>query len=152
MSEIIKILLFADSHLGFDLPRQPRIERRRRGEDLFKNYLDVLKFARTQKVDLVVHGGDLFHHSKVSRAIIERAYRPLYEIACRRIPVYLVPGNHERSRLPGHLYLSHDNIHVFDRPVTYVQQIGGMKISLSGFPFMRSVRDKFPSPHQSNPI
>jgi len=145
MTEPIKILFFADSHLGFDLPHRPRIERRRRGEDLFKNYLQVLKVARQQKVDLILHGGDLFHHSRVSPAIIERAYRPLYEIACAGIPVYLVPGNHERSQLPGHLYLSHENIQVFDRPVTYTQQIGGKRISLSGFPFARKAREKFPS-------
>ena len=143
MSESVKILFFADSHLGFDLPSQPRIERRRRGEDLFNNYLQILKFAKWEKVDLIVHGGDLFHHSKVSPAIIERAYRPLYELACAGFPVYLVPGNHERSCLPGHLYLTHENIQVFDRPGTYTQDIGGIRISLSGFPFARKAREKF---------
>lgn len=145
MSELIKILFFADSHLGFDLPSQPRIERRRRGEDLFKNYLQIIKMAKWKKVDLVLHGGDLFHHSKVSPAIIERAYRPLYELACAGIPVYLVPGNHERSRLPGHLYLSHESINIFDRPATYMQRIRGRRITLSGFPFARKVRENFGS-------
>jgi len=145
MDKPIKILFLADSHLGFDLPRQPRIERRRRGEDLFKNYLQILKFARLQKVDLIVHGGDIFHHPRVSPAVIEKAYRPLYELACSGIPVYLVPGNHERSRLPSHLYLSHENIHVFDRPITYTQKVGDIEVSMSGFPFARKVRDKFPS-------
>jgi DNA repair exonuclease SbcCD nuclease subunit len=139
-----KILFFADSHLGFDLPRQPRIERRRRGEDLIQNYQHVIKFALRKKVDMIVHGGDLFHHSRVSPAVIERAYRPLFEAACNGIHVYLVPGNHERSRLPGHLYLSHEKIHVFDRPATFIQLVGGKRIALSGFPFNRKVRDKFP--------
>lgn len=145
MSESIRILFFGDSHLGFDLPNQPRIERRRRGEDLFKNYHQIIKFAKWEKADLILHGGDLFHHSRVSPAIIERAYRPLYELACSGIPVYLVPGNHERSRLPEHLYLSHNNIHIFDRPITYSHQAGGIKLSLSGFPFTRKVREKFPT-------
>jgi DNA repair exonuclease SbcCD nuclease subunit len=145
MAETIRILFFGDTHLGFDLPQKPRIERRRRGEDLFKNYLQVLKIARRQGVDLIVHGGDLFHDRKVSPAIVERAYRPLYEVACAGIPVYLVPGNHDRSSLPGHLYLSHENIYVFDRPVTYIQLLRGKRISLSGFPFVRKVRDRFPS-------
>lgn len=144
MPATIKILFFADSHLGFDLPRHPRIERRRRGEDIFKNYLLGIKFAKKEKVDLIVHGGDLFHHSRVSPVIVERAFQPLYEVACAGIPVYLVPGNHERSRLPGHLYLSHENIHIFDRPTTYTQLVGGKKISLSGFPFARKVRERFP--------
>ena len=141
----IKILFFADSHLGYDLPHRPRIERRRRGEDLFKNYLQVLRFARQKKVDLVIHGGDLFDQPRASPAIIERAYRPLYELACAGIPLYLVPGNHERSHLPEHLYLSHENIRIFDKPATYTQQIGDKTISLSGFPFTRKVRENFPT-------
>jgi DNA repair exonuclease SbcCD nuclease subunit len=107
--------------------------------------MQIVKFARQQKVDLILHGGDLFHHSRVSPATIERAYRPLYDVACAGIPIYLVPGNHERSRLPGHLYLSHENIHIFDRPATYTQLAGGRKISLSGFPFTRAVRERFPT-------
>ena len=130
----INILFFADSHLGYDLPRRPRIERRRRGEDRFKNYLQVIQFARQKKVDMVIYGGDLFDHPRVSPAIIERAYRPLYEIACAGIPVYLVPGNHERSHLPEHLYLSHENIRIFDRPVTYTQQIGDKRSPYPVFP------------------
>jgi len=145
MTNTTKILFFADSHLGFDLPHRPRIVRRRRGEDLFNNYLQVIKFAQRQKVDLIVHGGDLFQHSKVSPAVIERAYRPLYETACAGIPVFLVPGNHERSRLPGHLYLSHEKIHIFDQPATYTLDVKGKRIALSGFPFTRKIRDKFPA-------
>jgi hypothetical protein len=33
---IIRILLMADTHLGFDLPFRPRIKRRRRGDAGFK--------------------------------------------------------------------------------------------------------------------
>lgn len=145
MEKPIKILFLADTHLGFDLPRQPRIERRRRGEDFFSNYLQVLNIARRKKVDLIVHGGDLFHHGRVSPAIVEKAYRPLYEIACDGLPVFLVPGNHERSRLPGHLYLSHENIHIFDHPATSTIQVRDRRIAMSGFPFTRMVRDKFQS-------
>jgi DNA repair exonuclease SbcCD nuclease subunit len=32
---VIKVLLLADTHLGFDLPSRPRSERRRRGPDFF---------------------------------------------------------------------------------------------------------------------
>ena len=36
--DAIRILFLADTHLGFDLPVKPRINRRRRGIDFFKNY------------------------------------------------------------------------------------------------------------------
>jgi hypothetical protein len=35
---LIRVLLMADTHLGFDLPLRPRIKRRRRGPD-FKSQL-----------------------------------------------------------------------------------------------------------------
>jgi len=143
MNEEIKIVLFGDSHLGYDLPVRPRIQRRRRGEDFFSNYQFILDFARRNKVDLVVHGGDLFFRNKVPPPIVDKAYQSLYAIATRGIPVYIVPGNHERSRLPEHLYLAHENIRVFDRPTTYTQQVGGQRIALSGFPFTRGIREKF---------
>ena len=144
MTDTIKILFFGDSHLGYDLPVRPRIQRRRRGEDFFSNYQRILDFARRMKVDLVVHGGDLFFRSQVPSLVLDRAYESLYQVATRGIPVYIVPGNHERSRLPEHLYLAHENIQVFDRPVTYLQQVGKRSIALSGFPFTREVRQKFP--------
>jgi DNA repair exonuclease SbcCD nuclease subunit len=36
--DLIRILLIADTHLGFDLPFRPRIKRRRRGLDFFANF------------------------------------------------------------------------------------------------------------------
>jgi DNA repair exonuclease SbcCD nuclease subunit len=144
MNEEIKIVLFGDSHLGYDLPIHPRIQRRRRGEDFFANYQFILDFARRNKVDLVIHSGDLFYRSKVPSLIVDRAYESLFQVASRGIPIYIVPGNHERSRLPEHLYLAHDNIRVFDRPTTYTQQVGQQRIALSGFPFTREVKREFP--------
>ncbi len=145
MTEQIKILLMADTHLGFDLPVQPRIERRRRGEDFFSNYQFILDFARKQKIDLMVHGGDLFYRSQVPPAIIDQAYEPLFQVAKRGIPIFIVPGNHERSRLPTHLYLAHENIHIFDKPQTYLVQVGDRSIALSGFPFARKAKERFQS-------
>ena len=100
MEKPIKILLFADTHLGFDLPLQPRIERRRRGDDFFANYQLILDFARRKQVDLIVHGGDLFFRSKVPPAIVERAYASLFEIASAGIPIMIVVITPMCSSLP----------------------------------------------------
>ena len=45
MSAGIRILLLADSHIGFDLPTRPRVERRRRGHDFLENYAAALRPA-----------------------------------------------------------------------------------------------------------
>jgi DNA repair exonuclease SbcCD nuclease subunit len=135
--------LIADTHLGFDLPARPRVQRRRRGHDFFANYERALRPALQGKVDLVVHGGDLFFRSKVPPALVETAFRPLVSVAKRGVPVFIVPGNHERSRIPLHLWAAHPNIHIFDQPRTFVHRVGRATITLSGFPFARGVRDVF---------
>ena len=145
MDNTIRILLLADSHLGFDQPLHPRVERRRRGIDFFTNYQRILSTARQEKYDLVVHGGDLFYRSRVPPAIVEQAYQPLLRVASAGIPVLLVPGNHERSRLPQHLWLAHEKVHVFDKPRTFTFSLKGQTLAFSGFPFARDVKEAFPA-------
>lgn len=139
-----RILFLADTHLGFDHPVHPRIKRRRRSDDFFSNYLLALDTARREEVDIVVHGGDVFTHNRIPQAIIVKAFEPLIELADEGIPVYIVPGNHERSRIPQSLFSIHDNIRIFSEPSTYFSTIGGLTISFSGFPYIRrGIRDKF---------
>lgn len=140
----LRVLLVADTHLGFDLPFRPRIERRRRGHDFFANFERALQPAREGAVDLVVHGGDLFYRSKVPAALIEMAMAPMVRLAEQGIPIYVVPGNHERSRIPLHLWAGHANIHIFDRPRTFQYSSAKGTIALSGFPFSRGIRERFP--------
>lgn len=142
--DLIKILFLSDTHLGFDLPRRPRVKRRRRGPDFFANYERALEPAWRGEVDLVVHGGDLLYRSRVPAELVERALHPLKAIADRGIPVYVVPGNHERSRIPFPLLSRHPNLFVFDRPRTFVFERGGFRLALAGFPHSRRARREFP--------
>ena len=108
---MIKALLLADTHLGFDLPSRPRVEKRRRGPDFFANTRLALEPALDGEVDLVVHGGDLLYRSKVPAWLVEQSLEPLLEVADSGTPVILVPGNHERSALPYPLLASHRHLH-----------------------------------------
>lgn len=140
----VKLLLLADTHLGFDLPARPRVERRRRGPDFFANTRCALEPALKGEVDAVVHGGDLLFRSKVSPGLVAAALEPLLEVADRGVPVLLVPGNHERSALPYPLLASHANLHVFDRPRTVGLVIAGLRLAFSGFPCERTgIQAKF---------
>jgi len=145
-----RLLFLADTHLGFDLPFRPRVDRRRRGPDFFANFERALQPALRGEVDLVLHGGDLFYRSKVPPVLIEMAMAPLLRVADRGVPVYIVPGNHERSRLPLHQLTTHEHIHIFDRPRTHVCSLPAGTLALSGFPFSRQVCDRFQAlVHQS---
>ena len=73
VSPPIRILFLADTHLGYDLPFKPRIQRRRRGHDFFANYEVALAPAVRGEVDLVVHGGDLFFRARVPPVLVEMA-------------------------------------------------------------------------------
>jgi DNA repair exonuclease SbcCD nuclease subunit len=120
---IIRILFLADTHLGFDLPFRPRIQRRRRGSEFFANFERALLPAlqgRVDCVDCVVHGGDLLYRSKVPPRLVAMAFEPLKQVADQGIPVYLVPGNHERSAIPYRHLAEHPGIYIFDRPQTYL--------------------------------
>jgi DNA repair exonuclease SbcCD nuclease subunit len=144
MSDRIRILLVADTHLGFDLPVRPRVTRRRRGPDFFERFQDALAPALRGEVDLVVHGGDLLFRSKVRPSLVLAALEPLFAVADAGVPVFIVPGNHERSAIPYALLARRERIHVFDSPRTFRLEIGGLTVALSGFPYVRDgVRDRF---------
>ena len=140
---MIRLLLLADTHLGFDLPERPRVQRRRRGHDFLANYARALAPALQGDVDLVVHAGDVFDRPQVSATVAYQAFEPLRRIAEHGVPVFIVPGNHERSRLPHARFAAHRNIHIFDRPRTVSITVKGGRIALSGFPYeRRDVRSK----------
>ncbi len=137
MSDDIRILLLADSHLGFDLPVHARVERRRRGHDFVANYATALEPALRGEVDLVVHAGDVFDRPSIVPSIAYQAYEPLRRVAERGVPVFIVPGNHERSRLPHARLVAHPLVHVFDGPRTHTVAVRNTRIALSGFPYER---------------
>lgn len=59
-SSSIKILISTDNHLGY-LEKDPI-----RGDDSFRVFEEVLQLAKANQVDMLLLGGDLFHHNKPS--------------------------------------------------------------------------------------
>ena len=141
---MVRILLLADTHLGFDLPVRPRVRRRRRGHDFFANYERALAPALSGQVDLVVHGGDVLHRSRVPTSLVYQAFEPLKRVADAGVPVFVVLGNHERSRVPHARFASHPRIHLFDRPRAFALDVRGVRVRLAGFPYERhGIRERF---------
>lgn len=140
----MRVLFVADTHLGLDWPARPRVVRRRRGDDFFQNFERALEPARTGEVDVVVHGGDLLYRSRVPAWLAEAALAPLKRLAASGVPVLLVPGNHERGRLPYPLLAVHEGLHVFDRPRSVVLEARGVRAAFIGFPYTNGIRHRFP--------
>lgn len=144
MEEKIKIILFSDSHLGFDYPVKPRTVRRRRGGDFFNNHNFVMQYAKDINADLILHGGDFFFRTKIPEKIIAIAYDDLLNHAENQIPIVIVPGNHESSRLPCSLLTQHPMINIFEKAGTFSFEIRGANVNVSGFPYhKKNVRDNF---------
>ncbi len=106
--------------------------------DFFANYHTILNHAMKEKVDAIVHGGDVFFRSKIPRPIIEKTYEPLLPVLESGIDILMVPGNHERSRLPVSPLFHHPRMHIFDRPRTFSINRGGLKVAFGGFPNIRN--------------
>lgn len=142
MENQIKILFLSDTHLGEDYPIRPGSERIRRGEDLFRNFEFVLNEAKRKNVDFVVHGGDLFFRTKVHPVVVDRVYQIILDFANSGIPIIIVPGNHESSRLPASLLLQHPNIYIFKKPEVFI--FPEKNIAFAGFPFIRgNIKEQF---------
>jgi DNA repair exonuclease SbcCD nuclease subunit len=140
----VRVLFVADTHIGFDLPGRPRVARRRRGDDFLQNFDRALEPALRGEVDVVVHGGDLLYRSRVPAWLAETALAPLRRVADSGVPVLLVPGNHERSRIPYPLLAVHEHLHIFDRPRTIAVDARGVRVAFTGFPYTPDIRRRFP--------
>ncbi|GAB4167673.1 MAG: hypothetical protein Kow00108_00200 [Calditrichia bacterium] len=142
---MIRIIFFSDTHLGFDYPIHPRVDKLRRGGDFFDRFLKVLAYAEQTKPHLVIHGGDLFFRSKISPVIRDKAYGIISSFVDRtKIPFIIVPGNHERSNLPESIFLHQPDLYIFRGPVLFDFIINNQKIKILGFPFIRNnVNDVF---------
>lgn len=133
----IRILHTADSHIGAELPIRPRLARPRRGDDFLDSFLRVVHVAREERVDLLIHSGDLFDSPRPSARALMAASLPLKELADEGIAVIIVPGNHERSAIPASLFLAHPGIAIVREPCTLAFEIAGARVAVSAMPCIR---------------
>ncbi|MFW9916883.1 MAG: exonuclease SbcCD subunit D [Candidatus Thorarchaeota archaeon] len=98
----MRILATADTHLGFNAGRTADA-RKIIYNRVFEAFESILKIAYDEKADAVLHAGDLFNRSKPPRAVISRTYNLLENLLDQDIGFIVVPGNHDRSRLPSTL-------------------------------------------------
>jgi double-strand break repair protein MRE11 len=79
--DTLRVMLSTDNHLGY-LESDPV-----RGLDSFAAFEEVLYLAKLHKVDMVLLGGDLFHHNKPSRLTLHKTMEILRRYAMGPNPV-----------------------------------------------------------------
>ncbi|GGE24832.1 exonuclease SbcD [Marinithermofilum abyssi] len=86
---MIRLLYVTDTHIRGTAPRS-------RTDDFvaaLRNKLqEVVEIARKERVDAVLHGGDLFDRPDISPAVVREFARLLRRF---EVPVYTVAGNHD---------------------------------------------------------
>jgi hypothetical protein len=89
-SDILKILVASDMHLGYG-ERDPI-----RGEDSFETFAEVFQIALEQQVDMVLLAGDLFHDNRPSRKSLQRCMEVMrdYCLGDRKVDMEVVSDQH----------------------------------------------------------
>ena len=110
-SSLFRIMIASDNHLGYLENDQIR------GDDSFNSFEEVLKISKSESVDFLLLGGDLFHHHNPSKKTIIRTGNILqkyvygqrthkYEVYCYdpnfknenlsvEVPIFIIHGNHD---------------------------------------------------------
>lgn len=138
--DAIRFLHLSDTHFGVHYALKPRnLLRRAYGELFFRKVEKVIREAISiHKINFIIHSGDFFNRSKPPPEVVDRGVKPFQLAARKGIPVFIIPGNHERSRLPlGLLPFSNDNFNLFAEPCSYLLKKNGVSIKITGFPYIR---------------
>lgn len=127
----MRILHLSDTHLGAVLSARGADRGWSRASEHLASMETALAPALERRVDLVLHTGDLFDRSTPPPDAVAAAIVLLHRVA-RRVPVVLMPGNHDRKGLAGHL-TEGPNLHIVDAPVRLV--LGGLALGV--VPYVR---------------
>jgi DNA repair exonuclease SbcCD nuclease subunit len=88
----MKFLHVSDTHLG-----KSNFKLKQREKDFYKAFGQSVDIAIKEKVDFVIHTGDLFDEGNPSHAAMIQAIRQLSRLKNRSIPVFVVAGSHDMS-------------------------------------------------------
>jgi len=97
----LRIAHIADTHLGYRalFKSDPVTGRNQRSIDIELAYQRVIDDILERDVDLVIHAGDVFHHTRPSWAAIRTFVRQTSRLVQRGIPGLVIAGNHDTPRL-----------------------------------------------------
>ena len=123
----MRLLHVTDTHLGIDRWYRGAPRGWRRADDHLAAFRAALAPALAEEVDLVVHTGDLFDRSRPPARAVAEAGALLEEVA-RRVPVVVMPGNHDRNGLHAHLGPVPAGVTIVDRPARV--DVAGLRLGM----------------------
>lgn len=133
----MKILYFADSHIRGTNPKNRMDDF---GQTLENKLNELVEIVESQKIDYVIHGGDLFDRPDISISVASRYSKILKSI---QVPIYIVSGNHD---IFGHnpltvnrtvlgLLNELDFLTIISEGQKIILEENGLKVQLTGQPY-----------------
>src|SRR5690606_36317934 len=108
MTRPLRIAHISDTHLGYRaLPQQdPLTCRNQRSIDVELAFSSAIDDILRQEVDLIIHGGDVFHQSRPNWHAVRHFVMEIRRIERAGIPTVVIAGNHDtpRYRAGGSVY------------------------------------------------
>ena len=96
----MRFLHIADTHLGFQAySKLDDTGINQRESDCYSAFNQSMDIAIEEKVDFVLHAGDLFHKIRPSNRTISQALAGISKLAQEDIPFLVISGNHSTPRL-----------------------------------------------------
>ena len=97
----LRIAHLADTHLGYSAygKADPESGRNQRAVDIESSFAAAITDILTREVDLVVHAGDAFHHTRPSWSTLTHFVRQMRRLEQAGIQAVVIAGNHDTPRL-----------------------------------------------------
>jgi len=101
MSRPLRIAHVSDTHLGYRAASRidPATGRNQRALDIERAYEAAIDSILKQDVDLVIHGGDVFHHTRPSWSSLRWFVVQTRRLQEAKLPAVVIAGNHDTPRL-----------------------------------------------------
>jgi len=142
----MKIIHFADLHLGMENygHTDPATGLSSRLTDFLAAFDELVDFALTEKVDLVLFCGDAYKTREPTQTQQREFARRINRLATAGIPVFLLTGNHDMPNAVGRATateifdtLAVKNVYVANRPDIFKIPIPGGNIQIVSLPWLR---------------
>jgi exonuclease SbcD len=97
----LRIAHVSDTHLGYRalFRADPLTGRNQRSEDIEHAYEAAVSDILNRNVDLVIHSGDVFHHTRPSWPALRCFIRQTRRLEAAGLPIIVIGGNHDTPRL-----------------------------------------------------
>ncbi|MDR3063523.1 MAG: DNA repair exonuclease [Methanobrevibacter sp.] len=134
----MKFAHFADTHLGY---RQYSLEQRE--EDFYYVFNEIIDKIIEERVDFVIHSGDLFDNSRPHPRSLLVFQEAMHKLNNANIPIYVIAGNHDivmrKNSMPPQVLYKKMGLKLFSPNKSYFIKDN---VFIGGIPYLSKAYNK----------